>query len=329
MPQDILIRCLAGVPQVRNENLIVASETYDDAGVYKLDGETALVQTVDVFTPVVDNPYWYGAIVAANSLSDIYAMGGRPITVLSILGFPGQLDPALMTEILTGSADVVKQSGAVIAGGHTIIDSELKYGLSVTGLVHPDRVVRNSTAKVGDQLVLTKPLGTGLLTTGLKRGVVKDEALSEQVTRMMAALNRGAGEAMMEIGVHAATDITGYGFIGHAKEMADGSGVTLKISYSAIPTLPEGVESLVSECMSGGTSNNRRHAMPFVDFHPDVDHAKQVVLFDAQTSGGLLISVPGDRTDDLVAALEAHGVETRAVVGEVVAQGEKLIEVEP
>ena len=266
MPQDILIRCLAGVPQVRNENLIVTSDTYDDAGVYKLDDETALVQTVDVFTPVVDDPYWYGAIVAANALSDVYAMGGRPITVLSILGFPGQLDPSIMTEILTGSADVVKQSGAVIAGGHTIIDAELKYGLAVTGLVHPDRVVRNSTAKPGDKLILTKPLGTGLLTTGLKRGVVTDLALSDQVTRMMATLNRGAGEAMMEIGVNAATDITGYGFIGHAKEMADGSGVTLRVHYSAIPTLPEGVESLAAECMSGGPSNNRPHALPFVAF---------------------------------------------------------------
>jgi selenide,water dikinase len=327
MPQDILIRCLRGVPQVRNDNLIVASETYDDAGVYKLDDETALVQTVDVFTPVVDDPYWYGAVVAANALSDVYAMGGRPITVLSILGFPGELDPSMMTEILTGSADVVKQSGAVVAGGHTIIDSELKFGLAVTGLVHPDRVVRNSTAKVGDKLVLTKPLGTGLLTTGLKRGVVKDPALSEQVTRMMATLNRGAGEAMMEVGVNAATDITGYGFIGHGKEMADGSGVTLRVNWSAIPTLPDDVEKLSESCMSGGTSNNRRHAMPFVSFSEEVDHAKQVVLFDAQTSGGLLISVPAERTDALLAALEAHGVETRAVVGEVVEQSEKLIEV--
>ncbi len=329
MPQDILIRCLRGVPQVRNDNLIVASETYDDAGVYKLDDETALVQTVDVFTPVVDDPYWFGAIVAANALSDVYAMGGRPITVLGILGFPGELDPALMTEIMKGAAEVVKESGAVIAGGHTIIDSELKYGLAVTGLVHPDRVVRNSTAQVGDRLVLTKPLGTGLLTTGLKNGVVKDEALADEVTRMMVTLNRGAGEAMMEVGVNAATDITGFGFLGHAKEMADGSGVTLRVRYSAVPTLPHDVEKLAESCMSGGTSNNRRHAMQFVSFHEDVDHARQIVLFDAQTSGGLLISVAPEKTDDLLAALEAHGVETRAVVGEVVAQGESLIEVQP
>jgi selenide, water dikinase len=329
MPQDILVRCLRGVPQVRNDNLIVTSETYDDAGVYRLSDDTALVQTVDVFTPVVDDPYWFGAIVAANALSDVYAMGGKPITVLCVLGFPGQLDPSIMTEILKGSAEVVRDSGAVIAGGHTLIDAELKFGLAVTGLVHPDRVVRNSTAKVGDNLVLTKPLGTGLLTTGLKRGIVKDEGLSEQVTKMMAALNRGAGEAMMAVGVSAATDITGYGLLGHSKEMAEGSGVTLRFCWSAIPTLPDDVETLAESCMSGGTSNNRRHVMPDVTFHPDVSHARQVVLFDAQTSGGLLISVPADRTDALLAELQARGVSTRAVVGEVVERRETPLEVVP
>jgi selenide,water dikinase len=314
---------------VRNENLIVASETYDDAGVYRLDDETALVQTVDVFTPVVDDPYWYGAVVAANSLSDVYAMGGRPVTVLGILGFPGQLDPSVMTEILKGSADVVKESGAVIAGGHTIIDNELKFGLAVTGLVHPDRVVRNSTARPGDRLVLTKPIGTGLVTTGIKRDVVKDAALAERTTRNMAALNRGAAEAMMEVGVNAATDITGYGLLGHSLEMANGSGVTLRFTWSTIPRLPEDVETLAESCMSGGTSNNRRYAFPEIAFHEDVDHPKQIVLFDAQTSGGLLISVPEERLDALVAALEANGVATRAVVGEVLPRGEKPLEVVP
>jgi len=329
MPQDILVRCLREVPQVRNENLIVASETFDDAGAYRLDDETALVQTVDVFTPVVDDPYWYGAVVAANSLSDVYAMGGRPITVLGILGFPGNLDPAVMTEILTGAADVVREAGAVVAGGHTLIDNELKYGLAVTGVVHPDRVVRNSTAKPGDRLVLTKPIGTGLVTTGVKREVVKDEDLRDRVTRMMATLNRGAAEAMMEVGVSAATDITGYGLLGHALEMARGSDVTLRFSWSKVPLLPEDVEGLAESCMSGGTSNNRRHALPEVEFDDAVDHPKQVVLFDAQTSGGLLISVPEEKTDALVAKLEEHGVETRAVVGEVLPRGGKALVVGP
>jgi selenide,water dikinase len=329
MPQDILTRCLRDVPQVRNENLIVASETFDDAGVYRLDDETALVQTVDVFTPVVDDPFWYGAVVAANSLSDVYAMGGRPVTVLGILGFPGQLDPAIMTEILKGSASVVEQSGAVIAGGHTIIDNELKFGLAVTGVVHPDRVVRNSTAKVGDRLVLTKPLGTGLVTTGIKREIITDPDLAEAVTRNMVALNRGAAEAMMEVGVNAATDITGYGLLGHALEMANGSGVTLRFTWETIPRLPENVDEYADRCMSGGTSNNRRYAWPEIAFDDAVDHPKQIVLFDAQTSGGLLISVPAERLDDLLAALEAKGVPTRAVVGEVLDRREKPIEVLP
>jgi selenide,water dikinase len=255
-------------------------------------------------------------------------MGGRPITVLSVLGFPGQLDPAVMTEILTGSADVVKGSGAVIAGGHTIIDNELKYGLAVTGLVHPEKVVKNSTARPGDRLVLTKPIGTGFITTGIKREVVKDEAVEREVTRVMAALNRGAAEAMMEVGVNAATDITGYGLIGHAAEMADGSGVTLRFRYSDLPRFP-GVESLAESCMSGGTSNNRRHNYPKVEFDAGVTEAEQMVLFDAQTSGGLLISVPEERVSALVSALEAHEVETRAVVGEVLPKGEKPIEVTP
>jgi selenide,water dikinase len=327
MPQDILTRVLRDVPQVRNENLIVASDTYDDAGAYKLDDETALVQTVDIFTPIVDDPYWYGAIVAANSLSDVYAMGGRPLTVLAVMGFPGSMDPDVMTEILTGSADVVKESGAVIAGGHTVIDNELKFGLAVTGLVHPDRVVRNSTAKPGDRLVLTKPLGTGLVSTALKREVIKDNGLSEAITKQMAALNRGACEAMMEVGVNAATDITGYGLLGHSLEMARGSGVTIRFAWDAIPTIPDDVEKLAESAICGGTSNNRRYALPEVTFGEGIDHAKQIVMFDAQTSGGLLISVPAERLDALLSALESHEVACRSVVGEVLPSGPTPLEV--
>jgi len=329
MPQDILVRCLAGVPQVRDDNLLVGSDTFDDAGAYRIDDGMALVQTVDIFTPIVDDPYWFGAIVASNSLSDVYAMGGRPLTVLGILGFPGNLDPCVMTEILTGSADVVKSAGAVVAGGHTIIDPELKFGLSVTGVVHPERIVRNSTAKPGDRLVLTKPLGTGLLSTAFKRDLLVDEDLDARLTRQMAALNRGAAEAMMEVGVSAATDITGYGLIGHALEMARGSGVTMEFTWEGIPRLPEDVEKFAGSAMSGGTSNNRRYALPEVEFHAGVDHAKQVVLFDAQTSGGLLISVPAAKLDALLEKLEENEVETRAVVGEVHEAGAKPLVVNP
>jgi selenide,water dikinase len=254
-------------------------------------------------------------------------MGGRPLTVLCILGFPGALDPSVMGDILRGSADVVRESGAVVAGGHTIVDPELKFGLSVTGVVHPDRIVRNSTAQVGDVLILTKPIGTGLVTTGVKRGVVTDPQVIERVTRNMATLNRAAAEAMVEVGVSAGTDITGYGLIGHALEMADGSGVTLRLSYSAIPRYPEDVETLVATCMSGGTSNNRRYALPKISFHPDLSREKQAVMFDAQTSGGLLMSVPAAKAPAMLAALEAHGVETRAVIGEVLPRGAHPIEV--
>ncbi len=329
MPQEILVRVLRDVPQVRNENLLVSTDTCDDAGVYRLDAETALVQTVDVFTPVVDDPYWFGAVAAANSLSDVYAMGGRPLTVLCILGFPGSLDPSVMGEILRGSADIVRESGAVVAGGHTIVDPELKFGLSVTGVVHPDRIVRNSTARPGDVLILTKPVGTGLVTTGVKRGVVTDPAVIERVTRNMATLNRAAGEAMAEVGVSAGTDITGYGLLGHSLEMAEGSGVTLRFSYSAVPRYPEDVESLVATCMSGGTSNNRRYALPKVSFDAGVSREQQAVLFDAQTSGGILMAVPAERAPAMLAALARRGVETRAVVGEVLLRGEHPIEVVP
>ncbi len=329
MPQDILVRCLRGVPQVRNEDLIVAGETYDDAGVYRVHEGLALVQTVDVFTPVVDDPRAFGAIVAANALSDVYAMGGVPLTVLNIMGFPGQLDPGVMTEILTGAAEVVREAGAVAAGGHTLIDAELKFGLAVTGLVDPDRVIRNSTARPGDRLVLTKPIGSGLVTTGLKRDLVKDEALAREVIRQMTLLNRDAAEAMKEVGVSAATDITGYGLLGHALEMAEGSGVTLRFRWERIPRLPPDVEKLAETCVSGGTSSNRRHALDRVAFDPAVTGAQRLTLFDAQTSGGLLIAVPAERLDALLAALERRGVETRAVVGEVLPAGEKPLAVVP
>jgi selenide,water dikinase len=327
MPQDILCRVLRDVPLVRDDNLIVSAETFDDAGVYRLTDELCLVQTVDVFTPVVDDPWWFGAVAAANSLSDVYAMGGRPLTVLSILGFPPQLDPMIMGEILKGSAEKVRESGAVIAGGHTLVDQELKFGLSVTGLVHPDRVVRNSTARPGDRLVLTKPIGSGLVTTGVKRGEVKDDALLDRLTRMMATLNREAAEAMVSVGVSAATDITGFGLLGHALSMAQTSGVTIRFLWDAIPRIPRDVERLASTCVSGGTSGNRRHALPFVRFGPGIDHAKQIVLFDAQTSGGLLISVPAEKLDRLLAELERRGVETRAVIGEVLPAAETPLEV--
>ena len=288
MPQEFLTECLRSVPVVRNENLLVGNETFDDAGVLKIRDDLALVQTIDVFTPVVDDPWWYGAIVAANSLSDVYAMGGVPVSIVSFVGFPAKLDPSVLTEMLTGAAEKVRETGAVIAGGHTIIDEELKFGMAVTGTIHPDHIVRNSTARVGDRLVLTKPLGSGLIATAIKKGLVSEE-LEELVTRSMAELNRAAAEAIVEVGVSAATDISGFGLLGHALEMAKGSGVTFVLSASAVPRFP-GALDFYQSGMCGGTAANRRYAEPQVEFAPGVEAPEQVLLFDAQTSGGLLIS---------------------------------------
>lgn len=310
---------------MRNERLVVGTETFDDAGVYVLDGNTALVQTVDVFTPIVDDPYWFGAIAAANAISDVYAMGGTPATAMAVAGFPADLDPSVLTAILTGSAEKVREAGAVVAGGHTLVDKELKFGLSVTGLVHPDRIVRNSGAKPGDALVLTKPLGTGFVATGIKKDLVDDD-LEDEVTRVMATLNRGAAEAMAAVGVSAATDITGFGLCGHALEMARSSDVTFRISWSGVPHYAWAVEHY-RETLCGGTGNNRRNALPEIDFRVDLAEGQQLVLFDAQTSGGLFVAVPGEKLERFLAELESRGVGTRAVVGEVIPRREKSIEV--
>lgn len=325
MPQDVLARCLRDVPLVRNDRLIVGTETFDDAGVYLLDEETALVQTVDIFTPIVDDPYWFGAIAAANSISDVYAMGGTPITAMAVAGFPADLEPSVLSAILTGSAEKIREAGAVVAGGHTIVDKELKFGLSVTGVVHPDRVVRNTGAQPGDALVLTKPLGTGFISTGIKKDLV-DAELEDEVTRVMAILNKGPAEAMAAVGVSAATDITGFGLFGHALEMARSSEVSFRISWSAVPHYPWAVEHY-KETLCGGTGMNRQNSLPDIDFRVDLTEGQQFVLFDAQTSGGLLVSLPAERLDRFLAELEARGVETRAVVGEVIPRAEKSIEV--
>lgn len=327
MPQETLERALRDVPQVRNEFLLVGSETFDDAGVYQVSDEIALVQTIDVFTPVVDDPYDYGMIAAANSLSDVYAMGAVPITALSFVGFPGSLDIEVMTRMCTGAADKVRESGAVIAGGHTVLDDELKFGLSVTGVVHPDRIVKNSTARAGDKLVLTKRLGTGFLGTGMKKGLLTPDQIAD-VTAEMAALNKAAAEAMTEVGVSAATDITGFGFLGHALEMARGSGVTLCFSAGAMPSF-DGVFDLMSETLCGGTGRNRGYTSPFVDVAEGVTDDQMLLLYDAQTSGGLLISVAEDRLDDLLAAMEERGVATRAVVGEALPAADLPLAVRP
>ena len=300
-----------------DKNLLVGYNTADDAGVYKLTNEIALIQTVDFFTPIVDDPYIYGQIAAANSLSDVYAMGGRPLTALNVVAFSTSIFPnQVLVDILKGGADKVSEAGAVIIGGHTISDDELKYGLSVSGIVHPDKVVRNSTAKPGDKLVLTKPIGTGIITTALKSGK-KLDALYDRVCKIMITLNDKASIAMQSVGVNACTDITGFGLMGHAMEVAKGSNVGMEINGKSIPIFEEALSLISDGHIPGGTRSNELYSRIDVDIIGNYP-TEQITLFhDAQTSGGLLISVAENKLDALIAELKKLNVETIAVIGEV------------
>jgi selenide,water dikinase len=304
--------------EVPNANLIVGIDTSDDAGVYKLNDETALVQTVDYFTPIVDDPYMFGAIAAANALSDVYAMGGTPLTVLNIVGFPvSKLDKKILADILRGGADKVKEAGALIVGGHSIDDSDPKFGMAVTGIVHPDKVWTNAGAKPGDKLILTKPIGVGIITTAIKRGKASPEA-TQLAEETMAALNKIPAETAKEFTVHACTDITGFGLLGHALEMAKGAGVGIVIDAAAVPILPETREYVEQKIYPGGTLRNLEWAQKDVDFG-DIAREMQIILCDAVTSGGLLLAVPAEEADALVAKLHERGIAAAAVIGEVVA----------
>jgi selenide,water dikinase len=282
---------------------------------------------VDFFTPVVDDPYMFGQIAAANSLSDVYAMGGRPVTALNIVGFHHKILPmGVLEEILTGGFDKTAESGAVIVGGHTILDEELKYGLSVSGLIHPDKIVTNSGAQPGDKLILTKPLGSGIISTALKSGKDVGE-LAGQLTQLMSGLNKIASEVMQEIGVNACTDITGFGLLGHCHEMAAGSGVGMKIWASKVPHFEEAIQLIKEGFVPGGTHNNRSYLEDKVEIHSSVSLELSTVLFDAQTSGGLLISVPEEKVDNYLLEIKNRGLDTGEIIGEVVAEHPGKIEV--
>jgi selenide,water dikinase len=305
---------------------MVGFETSDDAAVYVLDDETALLLTVDFFTPIVDDPYDFGRITAANALSDIYAMGGRPLTAMNMVAFPCSLGPEIVAEVMRGGADVCREAGAVVVGGHTIDDKEPKFGLSVLGIAHPSKVVRNVGACSGDVLVLTKPVGTGVIGTALKRGL-ETEATARGVIESMASLNRAACEAMVEVGVNAATDVTGFGILGHLHEMAKGSGVAAVLDYAALPLFPRVAEYAAAGVVPGRTQDVIEHVRAFTAWEahpvpegpdaPAEDLARWRVLCDPQTSGGLLMAVAGANADDLLAALRTRGVAP-AVIGRVV-----------
>ena len=298
-------------------DLLVGFDTSDDAAVY-LMGDQAILLTVDFFTPMVDDPYDFGRITAANALSDIYAMGGRPLTAMNLLAMPCSLPPEVTAEVMRGGADKVREAGAVIVGGHTIDDKEPKYGLSVMGVARPEDVVRNVGARPGDLLVLTKRIGVGILNTAIKQGLETEESQRE-VIESMAHLNRAAAEAMLEVGVHAATDITGFGLVGHAREMALGSGCACEIELARVPVWPGVVEYAEAMVRPGRTADVVAFLDPFADWGP-ADFTWKGILADPQTSGGLMMAVTPEKADALVAALAARGEEA-AIVGRM-AEGE-------
>jgi selenide,water dikinase len=318
-PAD-LVEVLQALPRIEDENLIVGMETIDDAGVYRLNDEIALVQTVDIFTPIVDDPYIYGAIVAANSMSDVYAMGGKPLLAMNVIGFPiKELDASVMTAILKGGMEKVKEAGVILVGGHTIDDPELKYGLSVTGIVSPDKVITNANAKKGDKLILTKPLGMGIIGAAIKAEMLSQgDELVQKSCEVMTALNRVASELMQKIGVNACTDITGFGLLGHAFEMAKGSKVALSISASKVPILDGIYELAKPDVVPGRSYVNQEFLTDYVKVAENVPVELPGILFDPQTSGGLLISVAESKAELLLGEMHASGVEYAAIIGEVV-----------
>ncbi len=316
------------MPLQSDPRLLVGRESSDDAGVYKLTDEIALIQTIDFFTPMVNDAFHFGRIAAANALSDVYAMGGTPLTVLNVVCFPIKtMDHGILLSILQGGMEVIRQAGALLVGGHSIEDKEIKYGLSVLGTAHPDRIVTNSKAREGQVLILTKPLGTGILSTALK-GRLLPPGLEERMIEVMADLNDRAARVMTAHGIKAATDITGFGLMGHALEMAQASGVVLTLKTSRIPVI-EGVEDLARMgLIPGGSHANRNYCSHQVEVDEGVDPIMVNIIADAQTSGGLLMAVPPEKEGVVLKQLAAEGV-TAATIGEVSGSGEGRILIRP
>ena len=321
-PAD-LSEALAPLPRHNDPRLIIGPDTFDDAGVFRLHDDLALVQTVDFFAPIVDDPFDFGRIAAANALSDIYAMGGTPITALALAAFPDKVLPlSVLTAILLGGETVVRSAGALVVGGHTITDDEVKYGLAVTGTVHPSRVMSNAGALPGDALFLTKPLGTGLLATQMKEGTLAPH-LAAPLIASMVRLNASAAAVAAELGVRAATDVTGFGLLGHASHMARASNVTLRFDSAQLPALEGAVAACESGVRTGGAVRNARFAEPFVDWGPRVSTYARVLAVDPQTSGGLLVAVPTARAGEYLAR-----VEGAVRIGDVLPRGATLLVVD-
>ena len=315
------------LPKVEDPALLVGSDTLDDAAVYRLTDDLALVQTVDFFTPVVDDPYDFGRIAAANAFSDIYAMGGRPLTALNIVCFPSDVLPLeVLGRILQGGAETARLAGATIVGGHTIDDPEPKYGMAVTGLLRPGTELTNAAAVVGDLLVLTKPLGTGIIATAIKRDSASPAAVAA-ATASMAALNRVGSEIAREQGVRAVTDITGFGLLGHVSEMCRASGVSAELWFDRLPLLPGAAELAAEGVVPGGTKRNLEYVEGWTAFDPALAPWERLLIADAQTSGGLVLAVPPDALEATVQALVLGGTQAAAVIGKMVPAGDPLLRV--
>jgi selenide,water dikinase len=326
-PEDLdqILKCL---PIPKDPRVLVGLDTSDDAGVYQLDDEVALVQTVDFFTPIVDDPFTFGQIAVVNALSDVYAMGGTPLTGMNLVAFPIKtLSSSILKEILLGGLSKMREAGVALVGGHSIEDPEIKYGLAVTGLIHPKEILTNAKAKVGDRLVLTKPLGTGIISTALKGEMASEEAIRKSVESMVT-LNRAPSEWMKRFGAHACTDITGFSFLGHALEMAKASQVGMVIHALEIPIFPEAMEYAKLGLIPGGAYSNRQFFSCRVEVHSDVPGLLIDILYDPQTSGGLLISLPPDGAEQLVATLKKEGHVHCSIVGEVVGEPTGKIQLE-
>ena len=310
-----------------DENVIVGLDRADDAGVYKISDDLALIQTVDFFTPVVDDPYWFGQIAAANALSDVYAMGGTPKIAMNLAAFPvKQMDLSVLRQIIQGGLDKLKEAEVVLIGGHSIEDKELKYGLSVTGFVHPAQVLTKKDLQPGDWLVLTKPLGTGIINTAIKAGVASAE-LTDKVTRLMALLNREAAKIMLRFDVHACTDVTGFGLIGHLAEMICGSDMSVRVFSDHVPVIPEALEFASMGLIPAGAYKNREFRESMIEFAETVERSLQDIMVDPQTSGGLLISTGSDQAGDLIKALHDAGISDAIIIGEVLKDPKEKIRV--
>jgi len=329
--QNDLKRVLAGLPEITNPRVLVSANTCDDAGVYKLNDENVLVQSVDVFTPCVDDPYDFGQIAAANSVSDIYAMGGKPLTALSIIGFPIEtLSHKIMNQILLGGIDKMKEAGVVVIGGHSIKDEEIKFGFAVTGEVDPSNLITNDKAKPGDVLVLTKSLGTGVIGFASQLGKASPQAL-RAISQSMAELNRIPSEIMAEMGVTTATDVTGFGLLGHLSEIVDQSGVTAEVYADRVPIFDEVLDCIKKGMISGAIERNREYASRYVSVAKDISGEIKDVLYDPQTSGGLLIAIKEDEGEVLISRLKKAGIEQAAIIGRIVSKskGKILVKKDP